>query len=79
MLTNSDLMELTSFRRDLHRHPELSGEEAETARAIVAVLKPLNPTRVLTGLGGHGLAAVFDSGAGGPTVLFRAELDALPI
>jgi len=79
MLSNSDLMELTSFRRDLHRHPELSGEEAETARAIVAVLKPLNPTRVLTGLGGHGLAAVFDSGAGGPTVLFRAELDALPI
>lgn len=39
----------------------------------------MSPTRVLTGLGGHGVAAVFDSGKDGPTVLFRAELDALPI
>jgi amidohydrolase len=37
------------------------------------------PTRILTGLGGHGVAAIFDSGKAGPTVLFRAELDALPI
>jgi amidohydrolase len=79
MLTNSDLTELTEFRRELHMRPELSGEEVETARLIVAALAPLSPTRVLTGLGGHGVAAVFDSGAVGPTVLFRAELDALPI
>lgn len=79
MLTKSDLMELAEFRRELHRHPELSGEEVETARRIVAALKPISPTRVVTGLGGHGVAAVFDSGKDGPTVLFRAELDALPI
>lgn len=79
MLTNSDLVELTAFRRDLHRRPEISGEEAETARIIVDSLAPLSPTRVLTGLGGHGVAAVFDSGVEGPSVLFRAELDALPI
>ncbi|MDU8927411.1 amidohydrolase [Alisedimentitalea sp. MJ-SS2] len=79
MLTNSDLIELTEFRRDLHRFPEISGEEEETARRIVAALGPLNPTRVLTGLGGHGVAAVFDSGKEGPTVMFRAELDGLPI
>ncbi|MGY3670931.1 amidohydrolase (plasmid) [Marinovum sp. KMM 9989] len=79
MLTNHDLMELTDFRRDLHRHPELSGEEVKTAGKIAAALKPLSPTRILTGLGGHGVAAVFDSGTDGPTVLFRAELDALPI
>lgn len=79
MLTNSDLIELTAFRRELHRHPEISGEEAGTARRIVSALEPLTPTRILTGLGGHGVAAVFDSGADGPTVLFRAELDALPI
>lgn len=79
MLTNLDLLELTEFRRDLHRHPELSGEELETASTIAAALKPLKPTRILTGLGGHGVAAVFDSGKDGPTVLFRAELDALPI
>ena len=79
MLTNSDLIELTAFRRELHRHPEVSGEERETARTIVAALTSLNPTRILTELGGHGVAAVFDSGTDGPTVLFRAELDALPI
>ncbi|MBU2991869.1 amidohydrolase [Octadecabacter sp. 1_MG-2023] len=79
MLTNLDLMELTEFRRELHRYPELSGEEVETARKIADALIPMSPTRVLTGLGGHGVAAVFDSGKDGPTVLFRAELDALPI
>jgi amidohydrolase len=79
MLTNSDLIELTEFRRELHRHPEISGEEVETARTIVNALKPLSPTRVVAGLGGHGVAAIFDSGVAGPTVLFRAELDALPI
>jgi amidohydrolase len=79
MLTNSDLIELIAFRRELHRHPELSGEEVQTARTIVAALEHLAPTRILTGLGGHGVAAVFDSGTDGPTVLFRAELDALPI
>lgn len=79
MLTNSDLVELTDFRRDLHRFPEVSGEEVETARRIAKALTALNPTRILTGLGGHGVAAVFDSGQNGPTVMFRAELDALPI
>jgi len=79
MLTNLDLLELTEFRRDLHRNPELSGEEVETAGKIAVALKAMAPTRILTGLGGHGVAAVFDSGKDGPTVLFRAELDALPI
>lgn len=79
MLTNLDLLELTEFRRELHRYPELSGEEVETARTIAAALEPMSPTRILTGLGGHGVAAVFDTGVDGPTVLFRAELDALPI
>ena len=79
MLTNSDLIELTEFRRELHKRPEISGEEFETARTIVAALGAMKHTKIMTGLGGHGVAAVFDSGVDGPTVLFRAELDALPI
>ena len=79
MLTNSDLVDLTAFRRDLHRRPEISGEEAQTARTIQTALGELAPRSILTGLGGHGVAAIFDSGQAGPTVLFRAELDALPI
>ncbi|WP_116597582.1 amidohydrolase [Primorskyibacter marinus] len=79
MLTNFDLVELTRFRRDLHMRPELSGQEAETAQSIVAALRPLSPDRILQGLGGHGVAAVFEGASEGPTVLFRAELDGLPI
>ncbi len=79
MLTNSDLIELTEFRRELHKRPEISGEELETARTIAGALKALSPSEILTGIGGHGVAAIFDTGIAGPTVLFRAELDALPI
>ena len=38
-----------------------------------------SPDKVLTALGGHGVAVIYDSGKAGPTVLFRSELDALPI
>lgn len=79
MLTNADVAELTEFRRDLHRFPEVSREEAATAQRIVAALSGLRPDQVITGLGGHGVAAVFNGAATGPTLLFRAELDALPI
>lgn len=79
MLTNSDVAELFELRRELHRRPELSGEEVDTAKTIAQALEPLSPSSLLTNLGGHGVAAVFDSGRAGPTILFRAELDALPI
>lgn len=78
-LTNSDIVELTALRRQLHQHPEISNEEAQTARTVVEFLADTAPDRVLTGLGGHGVAVVYDSGKPGPTVLFRSELDALPI
>lgn len=79
MLTNRDIAELTDFRRALHRAPEVSREESGTADRIAAAAAALSPDRVVTGLGGHGLALVFDAAAPGPTVMFRAELDALPI
>ena len=79
MLTNADVAELTEFRRELHRFPEVSREEAATAQRIVSALSGLRPDQVITGLGGHGVAAVFNGGVPGPTLLFRAELDALPI
>ena len=34
-LTDSDLSDLVAFRHDLHRHPEISGEERETAERVV--------------------------------------------
>lgn len=78
-LTNSDIAELIALRHDLHRHPEISGEEDETARRIAEALNAAPPDALLTGLGGHGVAAVYAGAESGPTVLFRCELDALPI
>jgi amidohydrolase len=77
MLTPQDIADLTRWRHDLHRHPEVSRHESQTAARVVAALAPSAPTQILQGLGGHGVAAIW--GDAGPTILFRAELDALPI
>ncbi|QDV05512.1 N-acetyldiaminopimelate deacetylase [Planctomycetes bacterium Poly30] len=82
------LAPLAEFRRALHRQPEVSGREQRTSEVIAAALRELRPDRIWTSLGagagtgadgGFGVAAAFDGTAEGPTVLFRAELDALPI
>lgn len=79
VLSDTDLAQLTEWRRDLHRHPELSGHEAATAARAVAMLQATSPDRIVTGLGGHGVAAIFSGRQDGPTVMLRCELDALPI
>ncbi|MCB0570452.1 MAG: amidohydrolase [Phaeodactylibacter sp.] len=76
---NTGIQEIQEVRRELHSRPELSGQESGTAERLAGLLRQLRPDLLLDGLGGAGLAAVFDSGREGPGVLFRAELDALPI
>ncbi|MDR3494048.1 MAG: amidohydrolase [Ancalomicrobiaceae bacterium] len=78
-LSERDVVELIDWRRELHRHPELSGAEAATATAVADMLAATAPERILDHLGGTGVAAVYAGAAPGPTVLLRAELDALPI
>lgn len=70
---------LTEFRRYLHSLPELSGCEQHTAEIVKERMLALQPDQVFENLGGYGLAFVFDSGVAGERVLFRCELDALPI
>lgn len=70
---------LIEFRHDLHAHPELSHQEHRTAEKVAEFLRPLRPDQVRTGIGGTGIVATFDSGLPGPVLLFRSELDALPI
>lgn len=70
---------LAALRHDLHREPELSDHERHTAARITRELEALQPDELWTGLGGHGIAAVFAGQTDGPTVLLRCELDALPI
>ena len=78
-LGNLNLQELVALRHDLHAHPEIAGEEEHTASRIVEYLKKYEPDKIITGLGGHGVAAVFNGASSGKRVLVRAELDALPI
>lgn len=62
---------------ELHAHPELSGAEARTAERFAARLEGDGAT-VTRGVGGHGVVGVLRNGTG-PTLMLRAELDALPI
>ncbi|MBR9919334.1 MAG: amidohydrolase [Bacteroidetes bacterium] len=73
------LEDLTKIRKHLHMHPEVSGKEKKTADTVTGFLTRCAPTQIIRRLGGHGVAAIFDSGNPGKTVLIRAELDALPI
>jgi amidohydrolase len=66
-----------AFYQDLHRHPELSHQEHDTARRVAERLRGDGFT-VQAGIGGTGVTGVLANGSG-LTVLLRCELDALPI
>jgi amidohydrolase len=65
------------FYRDLHSYPELSHQEHRTAGKVVERLRPAG-FDVRDGIGGTGVVAVLRNGDG-PTVLMRADMDALPV
>ena len=67
--------DLISVRRDIHRHPEVSGEEERTAAIVAERLLSLG-FEVRTGIGGHGVIGVL-RGGDGPTIAFRADMDAV--
>jgi metal-dependent amidase/aminoacylase/carboxypeptidase family protein len=67
---------LIALRRDIHRWPELAGGERRTARLVVDHLRRAGLT-VTTGVGGHGVVAVLAGADDGPTVAFRADMDAV--
>jgi amidohydrolase len=76
---NPSILALTLLRKELHQYPEVSGKEKETAKKIISFLENYPPDEIKTNLGGHGIAAIYKSGKPGKHVLFRCELDALPI
>jgi amidohydrolase len=65
------------FYRHLHQHPELSHSEHQTATAVAERLGRIG-FEVHEGVGGTGVVGVLHNGAG-PTVLMRADMDALPV
>jgi hippurate hydrolase len=73
----SNLDPLVKFYQELHRSPELSFQEKETARRLAEALRKAG-AEVTTEVGGHGVVGVLKNGDG-PTVLVRTDLDALPV
>lgn len=67
---------LSGWRREFHRHPEISFREHRTAARVAEVMQGLG-YRVRTGVGRTGVVA--DLGEGHPIVAVRADMDALPI
>ena len=72
-----DLADLTGIYRDLHAHPELSFAEHRTAGIVAARLRDLG-YQTATGVGRTGVVGLLANGDG-PTVLLRADMDALPV
>ena len=70
--------EIISWRRDFHKHPELSFEEVRTAGIIAEHLKSLG-IETRTGVGKTGVIGTIHGTGEGPTIMLRFDIDALPI
>ena len=79
VLANLDglLPELESLYKDIHAHPELSMQETRTAALAAERLRTAG-YEVTTGIGKTGVVGLMRNGDG-PTVMLRADMDALPV
>lgn len=74
---DSLLPDLEALYKDVHSHPELSMRETRTAGLMAQRLRD-NGFEVTSGVGKTGVVGLLRNGAG-PTVMLRADMDALPI
>jgi len=72
------IKEIIKLRHDLHKHPEVSNKEFKTSERIVNFMQNLNPDEIIS-IGKTAKVFIFNGKNPGKTVVFRAELDALPI
>ena len=75
---DSVFSDVVRLRRQIHQHPELAFEEHETAALVKNTLEPLG-LDLHTGIAQTGLIATLKGNKAGPTVMLRADMDALPI
>lgn len=68
---------LVDLFKDLHAHPELSGEERRTSGIMAREMEQAG-FNVTKGIGGYGVVGVLRNGDG-PVVMIRADMDALPL
>jgi amidohydrolase len=74
---NGLVPELETIYKDIHSHPELSMQEQRTASVAADHLRTAG-YEVTTGVGKTGVVGVLRNGEG-PTVMLRADMDALPV
>lgn len=67
------------WRRDFHRHPELSNREFRTAAKVADHLRALDFDRVETGIAHTGVVGTLKGARPGPVIALRADMDALPV
>ena len=69
---------VVAWRRDIHEHPELSGQEVRTAKLVAEHLRALG-LDVQEKVGMTGVVGVLKGGKPGPVVALRADMDGLPV
>ena len=70
--------QMIEWRRDFHRHPELGNREIRTSGIVAKHLRSLG-LQVRTGIAHTGVVALLRGALPGPTIMLRADMDALPV
>lgn len=78
LLTPSEIEKIIELRKTIHSNPELSNKEFKTADSLIKFIGN-QPNKIVAGIGNTGIAFIYEGELPGKTILFRAELDALPI
>ena len=76
-IIKEDLPYLVDFYKNRHQNPEISLREKETAAALASELKSIG-FEVTENFGGYGIVGIFKNGDG-PQILYRTDMDALPM
>lgn len=76
-LIKEDLPFLVDFYKERHQNPEISLQEKETSSALASALRD-SGLEVTENFGGYGIVGILKNGAG-PTILYRTDMDALPM
>ena len=76
LAADKDIM--STWRRDIHAHPEIAFEEHRTAQLVAEKLREFG-LEIETGIAGTGVVGALTKGRGNRAIGLRADLDALPI
>ncbi len=71
--------DIITWRRSLHKIPELRMDTPKTEKEIVRILKEISVDKIESGVGGHGVCAIIEGELPGKCLAIRADCDGLPI